>query len=91
METINLSASEMLEIVFDDSDDYEVVDEKVTGSWRHGNINECVVKRRSDGKYFLIEYRDSPKDGAMFTDMNDGGIFYEVVPKEVKKIVYVKP
>ena len=90
METIKLSVKQMKEIVFDESEDFEIVQNEIVGSWRHGDVNECVVERLSDGKFFMIEYRDSPKDSAMFEDMNDGGTFYEVVPKEVTKIVYVK-
>lgn len=90
METIKLSAREMKEIVYDDNENFEIVQNEIVGSWRHGDINECVVERLSDGKLFMIEYRDSPKDSAIFEDMNGGGTFYEVVPKEVTKIVYVK-
>lgn len=90
METIKLSAREMKEIVFEDHEDFDIVENNIVGNWRHGDINECIVQRISDGKYFMIEYRDSPKDSAMFEDMNYGGTFYEVVPKEISKIIYVK-
>lgn len=80
----------MQDIVYDESEDFDVVQDEVTGSWRHGNVNQCIVQRVSDGKYFAIEYNDSPKDSAMFEDMNYGGTFYEVVPKEITTVVYVR-
>lgn len=90
MEKIKLTTREMNEIVHDDHEDYEVIEDDVTGNWRHGTENTCIVQRISDKKFFGIEYRDSPKDSCMFEDMNDGGTFNEVVPKEQTIVVYVK-
>jgi hypothetical protein len=78
-EKIKLSSEEIQDIVCTDSDEYDVIEQKTTGHWRHGSKELAIVKRRSDGKFFSIEYRESVKD-MEFSDMNDGGEFYEVIP-----------
>ena len=70
-ESIDLTAEEARYIVYDDSEDYRVIQTRVDGEWRHGVCMETIVQRESVGKYFSISWRDSPKDSMDFGDMND--------------------
>lgn len=87
-EKISLSVSEQCDAVYGDSELYELIQSEVTGSFRHGDENEAVVQRTTDGKYFMIYYRDSCKDECGFEDLNDDGDFEEVFPVEKTITVY---
>ena len=89
-EEIRLLVSEQAAIVYDDSNEYELIESEITGTWRHGNENSGIIKRISDGKFFRIDWRDSPKDDAMFRDMNYSATFKEVFPivKQIEITVY---
>jgi len=87
-ETIHLSVEELQDIVYDDHNDYKVITREITDTFRHGNENEAVIQRVSDGKYFKIYYRDSVKDTCMFEDMNYSSDYTEVFPVEKTIVVY---
>jgi len=87
-EKIRLSVKEQRAAVYGDSELYELIQSEVTGSFRHGDENEAVVQRETDGKYFIICYRDSCKDECGFEDLNEDGDFYEVFPVEKTIIAY---
>ena len=84
-ESIDLTADQAKTIVYDDSENYRVVQTKVDGEWRHGVCKETIVQREDDGKYFSISWRDSPKDSMDFGDMNDDLGMVEVF-KVIKQI-----
>ena len=84
-ESIDLTAEEARYIVYDDSEDYRVIQTRVDGEWRHGVCMGTIVQRESDGKYFSISWRDSPKDSMDFGDMNDDLGMVEVF-KVIKQI-----
>lgn len=70
MEKLKLTAIELRDIVYEDSDEFEVIEKEITDTWRHGNENLAIIKRLSDGKYFEVYYRTSPKENCEFEDMN---------------------
>lgn len=80
MEKLKLNVSELRDIVYDDSNEFEVVQEETIGTWRHGNEETTVVKRLSDGKFFEINWRSSVKYSCGFKDMNFDGEYDEVLP-----------
>lgn len=86
--TIKIPVSELRDIVYGDSDEYETISSETTGHWRHGSEETTIVKRVSDGKFFEINWRDSVKDECMFSDMNDDGEYNEVFPVKSETIIY---
>jgi hypothetical protein len=87
-EKIKLTVKELQDIVYDDSENFKVIESNITGTFRHGNENEAVIKRISDGKYFEVYYRDSVKDGCDFCDMNYDGDYEEVFKTEKTIVAY---
>ena len=85
---ISLSVEDLQSIVYGDSYDYEVIKIDIVGTWRHGDENVAIVQRKSDKKYFKLDYRDSCKDECGFKDMNYDGEYDEVFPVERTVIVY---
>lgn len=79
---IELTEYELQAIVYDDSEDFEVIKSKITGTFRHGNENTAIIKRLADGKFFKVHYRDSVKDECDFVDMNSTDTYVEVFPIE---------
>ena len=87
-EKINLTVEELQDVVYGDTDEFDIILTETTGHWRHGSEETAIVKRISDNKFFKIDYRDSVKDECEFCDMNYDGEYTEVFPKEVTTIIY---
>jgi len=87
-EKIKLTVSELQNAVYEDSDEFELIDSEITGTFRHGNDNTAIIKRLSDNKFFKVDYRNSVKDECKFQDMNYDGEYSEVFPKEKTIIIY---
>lgn len=87
-EKIELDVTELKDIVYGESDLFDIVHSETTGHWRHGSEETKVVKRLSDGKFFELNYRDSVKDSCEFQDMNYSGEYSEVFPEEKTITVY---
>lgn len=88
-EIIDLSIKEASEIVYNESEDWDIVETDILGNWRHGDENTGVFRRVSDGKFFRIDWRDSVKDGCEFGDCNDGPMnAKEVFPTEKTITIY---
>ena len=87
-ESIRIEVEELRDVVFGDSEHYEVIKSETTGHWRHGSEETTIVRRVSDGKYFQIDWRDSVKDGCEFEDMNYDGVYIEVFPKTIETVIY---
>jgi hypothetical protein len=87
-EHLSLSVEELRDIVYGDTNDYDIVQHEITGTFRHGNENTAVIQRISDGKYFKVCYRDSVKDTCDFRDMNYTEVYSEVFPVEKTITVY---
>lgn len=85
---ISLSVNELRDVVYGDSDDYEVIKIDIVGTWRHGEEDVAIVQRKSDKKYFKLDYRDSCKDECEFEDINYDGEYDQVFPVEKTVIVY---
>lgn len=85
---IDLKVDKLRDIVYGVSDEFKEVSHETTGHWRHGSEEETVVQRVSDGKYFVIYWRDSVKDECDFRDMNSDMECYEVFPEIVTKTIY---
>jgi hypothetical protein len=88
-EEIQISAEDLCNIVYDDHEDWEEVQSEVDGHWRHGTEHTGVFKRISDGKFFRMNWRQSPKDSMDFADMNYDCVATEVFPVKVTKTEYV--
>ncbi len=87
-EKIHIKVEELRDIVFNDSNDYIVIQNETTGHWRHGSEERTIVQRISDTKYFKINWRDSIKEECEFEDMNYDEDYEEVFPVEKTIIVY---
>ncbi len=88
-ETIKLTPEQLCDVVYDDSMEFELIFHEITGTSRHGNYNESIIKRIFDNKYFKVKYEDSIKDNCSFLDMNrDTKTYTEVFPKEKTIIIY---
>lgn len=81
-EKISLSVDGLQEIVYNESEDYDVIKSETTGHWRHGAEEITIIQRVSDGKYFKINWRHVSKDECDFDDMNYDGDYEEVFPYE---------
>lgn len=55
-EKIELTPEEARNAVYGDLEGYEVVEDKVIDTTRWSIINYCVLKRKSDGKFFADSY-----------------------------------
>ena len=87
-EQIELGSDELCDIVYGDHDDWVVIERKIKGEWRHGTEHTGVFQRVADGKFFRMDWRDSPKDGCEWADMNYDCTAKEVVPREVTTTIY---
>lgn len=87
-EKLFLDKRDLRDIVYGDSEEYDVISTEITDTFRHGNKNECIVQRISDKKYFKLYYRDSVKETCEWDDMNDDDEYFEVFPIEKTIIVY---
>ena len=87
-ERIKLTKEELKDIVYGDSESYEVIKQTTTGHWRHGSEEQTIIKRVEDQKFFKINWRDSVKDECEFGDMNYDGEYEEVFPEVVTIIEY---
>lgn len=87
-EKIKLTVTELQDIVYDESEDFDVVHHETTGTWRHGTEETTIARRVSDGKFFELNYRDSVKDECEFQDMNYDGEYTEVFPRETTITIY---
>lgn len=87
-EKITLTVSELQDIVFEESAEFEVIETKTVGHWRHGSEECTVVQRLSDNKYFELNWRNSVKDSCEFEDMNYDDEYKEVFPEKVETIIY---
>lgn len=87
---ISLTVEQLRDIVYDDSEEFEIMSHTTTGHWRHGSEEETIVKRVSDGKFFQLNWRDSTNDMNSFEDMNYSGDYDEVEPYEITVTKYIK-
>lgn len=92
MATIKLSPEVLREVVWDENEDYIKMEEKETGSTRWANIYTMVF-RSPDNKYYQVDYRKNTGDaiGERPFEHEVGNVqCFEVAPKEVKIIEYVR-
>ena len=90
-EKIEFSVEEARDIVYDDHDGWDCVETEITGTWRHGDNNTGVFRRKKDGKLFRLNWEDSVKDTMGFEDCNYGPmIATEVFPEKVIKVIYTE-
>lgn len=88
MEKIKLNVFQLNELVCGDNKEYAIISREITGTFRHGNENDAIVKRTSDGKFFRVSYRDSVKETCDFEDINHDGEYHEVIPIETVVTIY---
>lgn len=88
-EIVTKNQEDAFEIVSDDSEEFDIVTTKITGTWRHGNELTTIVQRRSDEKFFRIDWRKSGDGESSFEDCNGSSLaLTEVFPKQKTIIVY---
>ena len=87
-EQIKIENDELQEIVYGEHEEWETVEARVDGTWRHGTEHTGVFKRLSDGKFFRMDWRDSVKDECEWDDMNYGCTAKEVFPKQMTITIY---
>lgn len=87
-EKIKIAILELLDIVYGDSEEFDVISSEITGTFRHGNENTAIIQRISDKKYFSVDYRDSAKEAFEFQDMNFDEEYTEVFPSKQTIIIY---
>lgn len=89
-EKLQLEVDDVVNIIYDDHEEWETVETEITGNWRHGNENTGVFRRLKDNKLFRIDWRDSTNDMTDFRDCNFGPIdATEVFPVKVTKVEYL--
>ena len=69
---------------------FELVKHTIVDYSRHASNNESVLRRKSDGKYFLAEYQDSIKEtmGWEECQYEDHYTIGEVFPRTIETIIY---
>ncbi len=90
-EVLTLTKEEAREVIWEDHDDFDLVRDDLVDTSRWSEIHDVVIKRLSDGKFFMDSYSvgatemqdESPWE---YSDPN----FVEVVPVEKTVIVYEK-
>lgn len=58
-----VTGKELCEGIDNEGNEYIEVEEKLSGTWRWGNIYETIYKRESDGTYWMMEYRTANENG----------------------------
>jgi hypothetical protein len=56
-EELKLTPEDARNIVWEDSDDFVSISERITGTSRWSILYEKIVQRNSDGKFFKLNYR----------------------------------
>jgi hypothetical protein len=78
-----LSSKVALDVISDDSDDFEIVEESVLDIWRHGIIKGGIFKRLTDNKLFKAKWYVGINEG--FIEVNTNIEFQEV--HKVEKVI----
>ena len=95
-EKIKLSNSQWHDLVWENylvigeaEIEFEEIQENYDGSRRHTEDHHKILRRKSDGKYFRINYETSVKDEMGWTECNYGDTeAIEVFPHEETIITY---
>lgn len=100
-EILKLTSEELRDLVFENAYGYNEADNnfefefeemshKITGNSRHTQFEEKVLKRLSDGKFFLAAYETSVKDAMGWYECNCDSLYdvTEVFPKIITKTIY---
>lgn len=85
---IYLTVEELRDVVYNESNEYNVIKSETTGEWRHGSEETTIVQHVISNKFFKICWRSSVKDECEFLDMNDAGNYAEVFPAQKTVTVY---
>lgn len=84
-----LSVETYREIVWDDSDDYEVIERTIVNNYRWTSYNEIIVKELATGNYYRTNYSlglTKQQDTRPFED--EKPTWKQVYPFEKTIIVY---
>lgn len=89
-EIITLTKEEARAILWEDTDTFEIVEDKLVDTTRWSEIHDLVVKRASDGKFFAASYSVGATEcqDERPWDYEDEVKFTEVHPVEKTIIVY---
>ena len=70
-------------------ENFDLINQEILETFRHGNVNTAIIQRVSDKKFFKLDYRDSIKDEMDFEECNYGDFtLKEVFPKEITITIY---
>ncbi len=89
MEELEFLKKHSEEAVYEDLEDYKVLETKIVDEWRHGVDKEIIIQSRKTSKKFWGCYRDSCKDTMEFSDMNCDGINFEELKEESQEGIKV--
>ena len=88
-EVLTITKEEAREVIWEDHDDFDLVRDDLVDTSRWSEIHDVVIKRLSDGKFFMDSYSVGATEVQderpwEYSDPN----FVEVVPVEKTVIVY---
>lgn len=79
------TSRELWDAEWEDDENWEPVENILTGRWRHGTEHLAVLKRVADGTYWAVAYR-TDKDGD-YNSWRDGEDEpHQVYRKEIVKV-----
>ena len=88
-EKLVLTNKEAKNIVFGDTDDYEIIQDRIVSHGRWSVTHEVVIQRLSDGKYFSDGYSVGATESQYESPYDYGEPnFIEVFPIETTIIAY---
>lgn len=75
---------------YEHTDQWSIIHDDVTGQGRWVTRHKAIIKRLSDGKYFMAHYTvGSTESQDQYAFEYDEPVLKEVIPKEVRTIAYV--
>ena len=88
---MNLTREEAQSIIYEDHEDFKVIEDKIVDTSRWSEQHDVIVKQLSTGKFFASYYAQGlteRQDESPYE--NDDPEFWEVFPKEITVIHYVE-
>lgn len=89
---MKLNKEEARNVVWEDHDDFKMIENEMVNQRRWETDFECVVQQISTGKYYSVEYSkgSTEQQDVRPFEYDDEVEFTEVEPYEVTKIKYRK-
>lgn len=92
MEDVKMAGEEAREILWGNEDEYQVIEDVITGHSRWSRISRIVIQRLSDSAYFVSEYGMGATENQDELPWEYGdAVFQHVVPVVKTITVYERP